>query len=240
MSTLLLLPLLLAFVPPGQDGAVADNGSSVAVIGFKWSKSRQTTENAETAGSTPAAPIIAANKNYERGRRANSPAGVANVPAGVSNPNADTIDARHAELEKNVQESRSPRRKSVDGYAYRVKVRNAGAKAIEVLFWEYQFTESANPTNVARRQFLCGVHIKPNKEKELQAFSPSGPGGVISVGSLSDKSGGNLYQEKVVINRVEYADGTIWQRKDWNFAEVRLTLARAIATPWGLEMCRGL
>jgi hypothetical protein len=138
-----------------------------------------------------------------------------------------------------VRESRAPRRKEVDGFAYRVKVRNASTKVIEVLFWEYQFTETANPTNVARRQFLCGVNIKPTKEKELQSFSPSGPGAVISVGSLSDKSG-NLYQEKVVINRVEYADGSIWQRKDWNFAEVRATLARAIATPWGLEMCRGL
>ena len=239
MRTLLLLPLLLMSIPPAQNGSVADDGSSVVVIGLKWSKSRQTTEVTDTAGTTPAAPIISANKNYERNRRANTPAGIANVPAGVSNPTADTMDVRSAEIERNVQEARSPRRKAVDGFAYRVKVRNASAKVIEVLFWEYRFTETARPANVARRQFLCGVNIKPNKEKELQAFSPSGPSGVISVGSLADKSG-NLYQENVVINRVEYADGTIWQRKDWNFAEVRLTLARAIETPWGLEMCRGL
>ena len=239
MRTLLLLPLLLMFVPPGQDGALTDNGSSVAVTSFKWSKSRQTTEVAEAPSTAPAAAMVSTNKNYERGRRANSSAGVANVPAGVSNPSGDTVDSRSAELERNVRESRSPRRKEVDGFAYRVKVRNASTKVIEVLFWEYQFKETANPTNVARRQFLCGVNIKPTREKELQSFSPSGPGAVISVGSLSDKSG-NLYQEKVVINRVEYADGSIWQRKDWNFAEVRATLARAIATPWGMEMCRGL
>lgn len=239
MRIFLLLPLLLSSFPQGQSGAVAVDGSAVTVVSFKWSKSRQTTEGAELAGTTPAAPIISANKNYERGRRANTPAGIANVPAGVSNPTADTIDERSAELERNVRKASSSRRKAVDGFAYRVKVRNESSKVIEVLFWEYRFTETAQPTNVARRQFLCGVHIKPNKEKELQAFSLSGPGDVISVGSLADKSG-QLYKEGVVINRVEYTDGTIWQRKDWNFAEVRLTLARAIETPWGLEMCRGL
>jgi len=127
----------------------------------------------------------------------------------------------------------------VDGYAYRVKVQNTSAKVVEVMFWEYQFKEKANPTNVARRQFLCGVNIKPDKEKELQAFSVNGPSDVISVSSLGNKAE-ELFEEQVVINRVEYADGTIWQRKDWNYAEVKLGIARAIGTPWGTEMCRGL
>jgi hypothetical protein len=48
------------------------------------------------------------------------------------------------------------------------------------------------------------------------------------------------YQEKAVVNRVEYADGTIWQRRGWSFAEVRSAVARATSTPWGGEMCRGL
>jgi hypothetical protein len=90
---------------------------------------------------------------------------------------------------------------------------------------------------VLRRQFLCGVSIKPEKDKELQAFSLSGPHDVISVDTLSKKSPG---EEKVVINRVEYGDGSIWQRKDWSFGEVRLGYARAVSTPWGTEMCRGL
>lgn len=73
----------------------------------------------------------------------------------------------------------------------------------------------------------------------MQAFSSSGPSDVISVGSLANKSG-NAFLEKIVINRVEYADDSIWQRKDWNFGEIRLSYARAVGTPWGSEMCRGL
>jgi hypothetical protein len=227
------LPLLLSLFSPIQNDAVPNNGSQIVVRDFKWSKSRQTVETLNPTATAPAAAMIPANKNFERNRRANE-------PAGVRDPNVDTLDGRSAALEKSVQESRAPKPKPVDGFAYRVKVQNAGAKTIEVVFWEYQFKETANPTTVARRQFLCGVNIKPDKEKELQAFSTLGPSDVISVGSLANKSGGNLFEEKVVINRVEYADGSIWQRKDWNFAEVKLTIARAVATPWGTEMCRSL
>ena len=227
MRTLLLLPLLLIFVPPTQN-----DGSSVLVLGSKWSKSRQTVEILDNSRVTPAQAVFPLNKNFERNVRANA-------SPGARDPNADTVDGRSAALEKSVQEARVPKSKPVDGFSYRAKVKNAGAKIIEVVFWEYQFTELSNPQNVARRQFLCGVNIKPDKEKELLAFSVSGPSDVISVGSLANKSG-NLFQEKIVINRVEYADGSIWQRKDWNFAEVKPAIERAIATPWGTEMCRGL
>ena len=232
MRTLLLLPLLLIFISPSQNGGGSDQSSSVVVVGHKWSKSRQTFETQPPPSSAPAPAMIQANKNFERNRRINS-------TAGEIDPNTETIDGRSATLEKNVQKSRSPEGKSFDGFAYQVKVQNASQKVIEIVFWEYQFTESSNPTNVVRRQFLCGVNIKPNKEKELKAFSLSGPSDVISVQSLANKTG-NLFQEKVLINRVEYADGSIWQRKDWNFAEMRLAIARAVATPWGAEMCRGL
>jgi hypothetical protein len=234
MRTLLLLSFLLFFVSPsqGQNAAGSDEGSSVIVIEFEWSKSSQAIRKPESASTAPAAAMIPDNKVWQRNERAQA-------PVGVRDPNVDTIDGRSAALEKNVQESRSPKSKTVDGFTYQVKVRNASTKVIEIVFWEYQFKELSNPTNVVRRQFLCGVNIKPAKEKELQAFSVSGPSDVISVESLTNKSG-NLFEEKVVINRVEYTDGSILQRKTWNFAEVKLSIERAIKTPWGAEMCRGI
>lgn len=233
MRPLLLLTLLLPLVWPAQNGAPAADGSALVVLTSKWSKSRQTVASAEAGGITPAAPVTRASRNFERNRQNYD-------PRAVRDPYADTIDGRSAALEKNVQESRTPKPKSVDVYAYRVKLRNASEKAVDVLFWEYQFAESSNPSNVVRRQFLCGVKIKPAKEKELQAFSHSGPSGLISAESLGSKSA-SPYVEKVLINRVEYADGTIWQRKGWDFAAVKPAVARAIQTPWGgLEMCRSL
>jgi hypothetical protein len=232
MKTLLLLSFLLTFIWPAQDGALSNDGSAVVVRDFKWSKSRQTVAQPETVSNAPAPAMIQANKNFERNKRVND-------PVGAPDPNAESLDGRRAAMEKNVQDARAPKPTPLDGFAYRVKVQNASAKVIEVLFWEYQFTELSNPTNVVRRQFLCGVNIKPSKEKELQVFSLSGPSNVISAESLANKSE-KLFREKVVINRVEYSDGSIWQRKDWNFAEVKPSIARALATPWGLEMCRGL
>jgi hypothetical protein len=139
-----------------------------------------------------------------------------------------------------VQESRTPKGKPTEGVAYVVEVQNTSSKVIEGVFWEYQFVDRSNPANVTRRQFLCGVKIKPDKEKELQVFSLSGPSDVINVKNLA-KATENAFQEKVVINRVEYADGSTWQRKDWNAAEIRLAYKRAVATPWDPgEMCRGL
>jgi hypothetical protein len=229
MRTLLLFALLVPLVPRAQDGP------PMAVVGFKCSKSRVTVERAEAsaaAATTPAPAMTAANRNFERNRRIND-------PAGVRDPNADTLDGRSAAMEKNVRDALSPSQKTVDGYDYRVKFRNSDAKAVEVLFWEYRFAEKSNPSNVVRRQFLCGVGIKPGKEKEVQTFTVSGPSNVVSAETLANEAAGG-YAESVVVNRIEYADGSIWQRKDWNFGEVRESVKRATSSPWGAEMCRNL
>ncbi len=231
---LLFVPFVLMFVPSTQHPSTSPDGSSLTVLSHKWSKTRQVMERPEAQGTGPALQpaMIPANKNYQRNVRIND-------PAGARDPNADTTDGRAAALEKIVQESRRPQEKPVDAFAYRVKLQNASNKLVDILFWEYQFIDSANPATITRRQFLCGVAIKPGKDFEVKAFSLAGPSEVVHVDSLA-KDKENPFQEKVVINRVEFADGSIWQRKDWNFAEIRLTYQRAIATPWGAEMCRGL
>jgi hypothetical protein len=216
-------------IPQNQTANLSHEGNPAVVVSSKWFKDRQSI--VYSPGNTaPAAAMIPQNKNFEKNRRANA-------PPGERDPNLDTIDGRSAAMDRAIQESRAP--KPVDGFAYRAKVRNASPKLIEVIFWEYQFKESQTSTDMSRRQFLCGVSIKPEKDKELQAFSLSGPRDVVSVEALANKSGEGG-EEKAVINRVEYADGSIWQRPSWNFGEVRLGYARAVATPWGGEMCRGL
>jgi hypothetical protein len=110
---------------------------------------------------------------------------------------------------------------------------------VEIVFWEYQFHDPADPSLVARRQFLCGVSIAGDKSKELEAFSLAGPSDVVNVSTLANKSE-NPFKENVLINRVEYADGSIWQRKGWSFAEVKTTYDRVLREPWVPGMCKGL
>jgi hypothetical protein len=234
MRTLLLLSFLLLFVSPiqGQNAAGSDEGSPIVVLDSKWFKSRQTMRKPDSPSTAPAAATIPENKVWQRNERIQA-------PLGTKDPNTETIDGRSAALEKIAQEARSRKSNVVDGFTYQAKVRNASTKVIEIVFWEYQFKELSNPANVVRRQFLCVVNIKPTKEKELEAFSVAGPSDVISVESLSNKTG-NLFAEKAVINRVEYTDGSILQRRDWNFAELKPSIERATKTPWGAEMCRGI
>jgi hypothetical protein len=229
MKTLLLLPFLLT---PFAQLQGAGDGPALDVVGHRWTKSRQVVARPDAGGPSPAPALIASDRNFDRNSRGND-------PASARDPNVDTPDGRRAAIEKAEREARSPKTVEVDGFAYKVKVRNSAAKAVEVLFWEYRFEEAADPANLARRQFLCGVHIKGGKDKELLAWSASGPNSAVSVDSLAGKAE-SPFRERVVINRIEYADGTIWQRKDWNFGEVRAAVQRATATPWGAEMCRGL
>jgi hypothetical protein len=233
MRTFLLIPILILLISQIQSAQTITENPSVVVLGSKWSKSRQKVENAHNNTIAPAQSVMPrSNRNFERNARVN------NTP-GTPDPNERTIEARSAALEKNVNESRSSKFKTVDGFIYQSKIRNASQKIIEILFWEYQFKERANSANVSSRQFLCGVNIKPDKEQELSVFSTLSPGDLISAGSLDSKFG-NLFEEKILINRIEYADGTIWQRRDWNYAAIKTSIDRVLETPWGREMCRSL
>lgn len=235
MRVFLFMPILLLLFSESLSGQVkTENSALVEVLGSKWSKFRQKIEKPDNQTTGRAQSVSnRANRSFERNRRVND-------PVGVPDPNADTIEGRSQALEKNVQDARSPKSVFVDGFLYEARIRNAGRNTIEVLFWEYQFKELANPANISSRQFLCGVNIKSGKEQELSVFSTFSPGGVISAGSLPENNSEKLFEEKILINRIEYADGTIWQRKSWNYAAIKSAIERALETPWGTEMCRNL
>jgi len=229
MRNLLPLLLTLLFLPVPQ----AQDTSSLVVVSFKWSKTKQTEDKIEVPNNAPAPAMIPQNKNFARNVRANE-------PPGNRDPNQDTIDGRSAALERSVQESRVRQPKTIDAYSYKIKVQNPTSQAVNILFWEYQFIDRSNPQNVTRRQFLCVANLKPGQQKEIQALSLNGPTDVVNIESLAN-NGANPFSEKIVINRIEYGDGSIWQRKDWRFSEITDSYLRATSTPWTKEqMCRGL
>src|SRR5947208_54472 len=120
MRISLLLPLLLISGSSIQNPPATDvEQSPVVVLAFKWARDRQPIENAVSASTAPAAAMISVNRNFEKQKRIND-------PAGVRDPNADTLDGRASELERIVQQSREPQ--PVDGFAYLVRVQNASTK----------------------------------------------------------------------------------------------------------------
>ena len=227
-SPLFLLAVLLLVLESGQQPAPTAESSQVTVVSFEWSRSRQLPEKPDG----PASPIqpVTQNRNFERQRREKA-------PAGERDPNLDTVERRSAELERIVQESRSG--KPVDGYAFKVKVRNGSTKIIQSLIWEYQFTEKLNPANVSSRQFLCGAMLKPERSAEFRVFSTNGPASVVNVASLASKSR-DLFHENVLIDLIEFTDGTMWQRKDWNSEPARRAFAEHRPTERVSSQCIGL
>jgi hypothetical protein len=230
MKYLLLLFLLINLLIPQQTPVVNNDDAPLTVTNFKWSRARRTVEAAEVEGNAPARAMIPQNRNFARNSRIND-------PQGVRDPNADTLDGRSAAMEKSVAEARAPKAEPKDGYAYRIKVQNTAQKVVEIVFWEYQFHDPADPKLVSRRQFLCGVNIPAGKGKDLEGFSLSGPSDVVNVKTLDS---GATFKENVLINRVEYSDGSIWQRKAWNLAEVKGTYERVLREKWLPGMCKGL
>ena len=229
MRILLLLPLMLMPGLVSQNPSTGEESAPVLVTGFKLIKDRKPIENAATATYSPAPEMNSTNKVIERQKRANA-------PAGDRDPNTGTIDARSAEIDRIIEESREPQ--PVDGFTYSMKLQNGSGKTIQILFWEYQFREIANPANLTRRQFLCSTKVNPDKAKELQVFSLSGPSNVVNVKSLA-KASGNQFKEGVVINRVEFADGTFWQRIGWDVNQLRL-IPKARSETRNMPVCRSL
>ena len=208
MKFLLVLPILLMTnVAYGQAPApVEENKLPVVVVSASWLRDRQAGNKAVQSAIVPMRGITKDDRNFERQKRVND-------PVGMRDPNADNLDVRGSELERIVQQSRES--EPVDGYTYLLKIQNVSAKVIENVIWEYRFLPVGSDSNVTRRTFMCGGQIKPERQKEMNIFSLVGPSEVVNVKSL-EKDSSTKYRAAVVINRVDYSDGTFWQRSGWD------------------------
>lgn len=232
MRSLLALPTLLIGLSIFTFGQNQNEDSLVSVIDFRWERVRIPGEKIDNSSVPPVRAVINENKMRQRAAREQQ-------PRGTFDPNEGTVDGRSAALEKSVQESRSAKTEDVNGFRYTANVRNDSDRKIEIVFWEYRFTEFANTANVVRRQFLCVVKTKPGDKQILSGVSILGPSETISAESLSDPNA-KLFDEKILINRIEYADGAILQRREWKMSEVKSSVDKAASSPWGKEVCKML
>src|SRR3982751_3519367 len=183
------------------------------VVSSRWQRTVMQGQTPDNPAQAPMRAVTNDNKYFQRKNRE----GQTNVTV---DPNDTTEDGRRAAMDKAVQESRTRKAADVPGYSYVAEVRNASGKKIAVVYWEYRFTEIANPANTVRRQFLCAANLKNGGAKALSAFSTLGPSDVIDASSLA-KSTEKLFNEDVRVNRIEFEDGSILQRPDWKFDDVK-------------------
>lgn len=109
-------------------------------------------------------------------------------------------------------EAPMPRMKSRPLFTYTVEIKNAGAKKIAGVVWEYVFVSTADEKEVARLQFQSRAKVAANQSLTLIGKSLERPPlpRVVTAEKL-EKEGDSPYRERVEIKCVLYADGT-WGR----------------------------
>jgi hypothetical protein len=95
-------------------------------------------------------------------------------------------------------------------YIYELKIKNNGEKTIRAIIWEYVFFEPNTEIVVGQRQFISKVSISPGKTKNIVVYSASPPTETINATKASNKSR-ELYSEQIVIQSIEYEDGSLWK-----------------------------
>ena len=116
-------------------------------------------------------------------------------------------DLRTAEINASLSSKRGSKI-----YFYRLQVRNAGDKVIKGFAWSYQPAATAD---LFDRQFFCAIKARQNESKDIELFSPLAPSRVIDASKEGEKSA-KKSDAGVVINKIEYLDGSVWQRPGWN------------------------
>lgn len=95
---------------------------------------------------------------------------------------------------------------AVTTYVYRAKVKNTGAKTIRLIDWGYIFLDPDTRQEVGRHLYTAKVKLRPGQDNELVGRSAKPQTSTVSV-----KNAGRELGEQVVIYRVEYDDGSVWQ-----------------------------
>jgi hypothetical protein len=96
-------------------------------------------------------------------------------------------------------------------YKFTLALKNTGSKEIVGVRWAYFF----DPKDPARESlaylFQTKTNIPPGKEKTLNDSLGSSQSGGAGQGKLPSKHNTALFNERVAILRIDYADGTFWQ-----------------------------
>jgi hypothetical protein len=132
--------------------------------------------------------------------------------SGLSN-DVDTTHVSTTDLEakKYDKERRdySARQRPQD-HEYKLEVKNSGAKKIVNLKWAYVFTDPVTQKQLVRHGFESKVGMKPGTQKKIVVCTDSSLPKVVNAQAQSSK--GTPWMESVVIERVQYSDGTVWER----------------------------
>ena len=91
-------------------------------------------------------------------------------------------------------------------YTYRAKVKNTGARTIRLVHWGYAFLDPDTHKPLGLHRYAAKVRIRPGESAELAGRSGSPQTSTVSAANVARK-----LEEMIVIFRVEYDGGEVWQ-----------------------------
>lgn len=199
---LLLSFLFVSLVANAQQATSSSPAvSQVELVKFSWSKERLNWEQNPFGGP---------NENFHQMQfRARSEKRVSDAKRAGNSAEISKLekDARtDAAIVEASRQTAPPRYY----FIYRASIKNKSIKPITEIDWDYVFVDAGTGAELDRRQFASVQNVGPGKTKELTFMIPTPPTRRISVYALDKKERFGV-NERVVIVRVRYGDGTEWQ-----------------------------
>jgi hypothetical protein len=191
LLTLLMLTAVL------QEQLDDQRDPRLVVLKFSWAKERQISQ------LNPVVP--------ESGPSTNVPMSVDQARDSQADVrNKRDLATRRAELDDIGRNMPDSSQKRSNWYRIHLEVKNEGSAIVKSFIWEYQ--PHAAPTDYQAKQFVCVVKAKPDERKKFDFVVPFAPVRVVNANQASGKTDDG----EVVINSVEYDDGSVWKRKGWS------------------------
>lgn len=204
----LLLSLFLVPIASHAQGPSSRTALDVEVIKFSWSKERLNWEQN---------PFSGPNENFhEMQFRARSEKRLSDAKKSGT---AGQQSAAERDLKADaaiVQAGRQPSGPARYYFIYRAVLKNASTKHIEEIDWDYVFIDAATSEELGRHQFTSTKTIAPGRSKEVSFRVSAPPTKRISIYAL-DKQERSGIADQVVIVRVKYSDGSVWQLPELPF-----------------------
>ena len=198
---LCLLLLCSTVAARAQSPAAGASGpSGVEVVKHGWSKERLNWEGDPFGGSVESFDDL--RRRFADQRRIERARAMGN-----------TAEARKVETEMRAEQIIKSRPPAPPRYAFRyaASFKNTSGKAIKQIDWDYLFFDAATNRMVGRIELGSDDKIEPGKKREVTFLLPTPPAKTISVQALNDKERQGL-TEQIILVRVVYADGSVWQR----------------------------
>jgi hypothetical protein len=193
--------LLVTLTSNAQTPTAQLNTPEVEVIKFTWSKERINWEQSPFGGP---------NENFHemqfraRSEKRASDARRANSPEAGKFEKEARADAAMIQA---VRARKGPPRYT---FLYKTSIKNTNQKTIKEIDWDYVFVDAVTGDELGRRQFTSVETIGPGKSRELSFMLTAPPMQRISVYALDKKERVGV-SEHVIILRVKYSDGSVWQ-----------------------------